>query len=197
MKKYVVFLVCFFVVSPLAAKPLKGLNEVSFKLGKVASSSADFDLRRIDGLQSTDSQKSGDGFSVKMDYAYYLKNYTAVGLGVNANLCMNVWQENFSMLNYYVLVKQILPLNSYKDFNFYVSAGAGYGLVDYFAVYQNYVEKMTGGFCWIASCGFEYGPYVIEASYLNNNAKFENNNYWEGDVKFSTVLITVGYKFLL
>jgi len=197
MKKWFAFLICFFAVSPLAAKPLNGLNELSFKAGKIMSSSADFDLRRIDGLQNTDSQKSSDGFSLKMDYFYYLKKYTGVGIGCNANFCMKVWEENFSTVNYYLQAKQIIPLNSYKDFNFYVSAGAGYGLVNYFAVYQDYTEKITGGLCWIASCGFEYGPYLIEASYINNNAKFENNTYWTGDVKFSTVLVTLGYKFLI
>lgn len=197
MKKYFLFLICLFMVSPVMAQSFKGANEVSFKLGKIISSSADFEFRRIDGLQVTDSEKGSEGFSLKMDYAYYFKKYTAVGLGVNANFCMKVMEENFSMLNYYVMVKQIIPLNSYKDFNFYVSAGAGYGLIDYFAVYEDYVEKMSGGLCWLASCGFEYGPYVLEASYINNNAKFENNTYWEGDVKFSTILVSLGYKFLL
>lgn len=197
MKKYLLFLICFVAVSPVIAQPFKGASEVSFKAGKIMSSSADFDFRRIDGLQATDSEKSSEGFSLKMDYAYYLNKYTAVGLGVNANFCMKAMEENFSMLNYYVLAKQVIPLNSYKDFNFYISAGAGYGLIDYFAVYEDYVEKMTGGLCWLASCGFEYGPYVLEASYINNNAKFENNTYWEGDVKFSTILVSVGYKFLL
>ncbi|MDD5021256.1 MAG: hypothetical protein PHR82_03845 [Endomicrobiaceae bacterium] len=56
---------------------------------------------------------------------------------------------------------------------------------------------MTGGLCWLASCGFEYGPYVLEASYVNNNAKFESSYGLSGDVKFSTILVSLGYKFLL
>lgn len=194
MKKWFAFLICFFAVSPLAAKPLNGLNELSFKAGKVLSLSSDYKFN-YESLNS--SETDANGFSLKMDYLYYLKNYTALGLGINANLAMNTLNESFAVLNYYLQAKQIIPLNSYKDLNFYLSAGAGYGFVSYSAVYLDSTEKMNGGFCWLASCGFEYGSYIIEASYINNNAKFESNYGLSADVKFSTVLVSVGYKFLI
>ncbi|MDD5021257.1 MAG: hypothetical protein PHR82_03850 [Endomicrobiaceae bacterium] len=104
------------------AQPLKGANEVSFKLGKILSMSSDI---KFNYEEYNDSETNGDGFALKMDYFYYFKNYTAVGMGLNANVCMRTLEENFAMLNYYILAKQVIPLNSYKEFNFYISAGAG------------------------------------------------------------------------
>ena len=172
----------------------EGAMELDIKAGFNLMSKVDID--KMDDTNDVDP-----AFTATADFFYYVMPQLAVGAGAEYIFNAEVKDSNGAKVgfaNIYAQAKYVFETGNDVFNNVYPLVQIGYGIVSLDGVEEFDVD--SNGLYWGIGVGTTIKEnFIFELLYSNNNSVFKENmsGYGEtSDVKYSTIQLKVGYKFV-
>lgn len=199
-------LLCLFTYVFAEKQPsLLDTNEVTLKFGKILSN----DVQRETTANNIFyiSEHDSKGIVAKLDYIYYIANYTGIGLGISYT---DNTADNYDPITPYIMIKQMCPVKTNNPKNkiyLYIGGAFGYGITSKEKTYtyppDKYYLQSNGGPYWNIFAGIDINSFIFDLSL--SETYFRSTGIWtdgidnEGSdksyINYTTLSLSVGYKF--
>ncbi|MEA5001701.1 MAG: hypothetical protein VB017_07480 [Endomicrobiaceae bacterium] len=199
-------LLCLFTYAFAEKQPsLLDTNEVTLKFGKILSNDVQYESIADNTFYISDHDSKG--IVVKLDYIYYLANYTGIGLGLSYT---DNTANNYDPVTPYIIIKQMCPVATQNHDNkiyLYVGGAFGYGITSKEQTYilsssDKYTLQNNGGPYWNVFAGIDINSFIVDLSlsetYFRSTCIWINGIYEGSDknyITYTTLSLSVGYKF--
>ena len=169
----------------------EGTMELDIKAGFNVMSKLDVDkMKDIDDMDPA--------FTAGVDFFYYVMPELAVGAGIQNvfNAKIKDSDDKAGFVNLYAQAKYVFETGNDVFNNVYPLLQIGYGIL---SVDSDFVDTDSNGIYWGIGVGTTIKEnFVFELLYSMNNATVKDKGLGKitSDVKYSTLQLKVGYKFV-
>lgn len=168
----------------------EGTMELDIKAGFNVMSKVDVDkMKDIDDIDPA--------FTAGVDFFYYVMPELAVGAGIQNvfNAKIKDSSDKVGFINLYAQAKYVFETGNDVFNNVYPLLQVGYGILN---VDSDFVDSDSNGIYWGIGVGTTIKEnFVFELLYSMNNATVKDKGFGiSSDVKYSTLQLKVGYKFV-